>query len=262
MEHPPLDDLSAALDDALPGPRAAQVAAHVAGCAQCRERQATLAWARAYTRALPPVTPGWVGEFQALAPARRARPGSPALVALGLAAGLLVALGLWLVLRPTPAPNQGAPTLADDRAATTPISASLSAATQPATATQAGYPRPLGTALASDLARLAAQSALAQTAAAAPSGTATSLPAASQTAFAAALSATDQALRQAQGAVAGAASPAPLAPTAGGLTTPAATVPAPVSPMPAAPAAPEWLPLVAAAVLCLSLGLLLLARRR
>jgi hypothetical protein len=267
MEHPPLDDLSAALDEALSGPRAAQLSAHLAGCAECRERQALLALARAYSHALPPVTgSAAIDYFRAgSAPRRSMSRRVLTLILIGLGLLLLAALGLWRLAQPSAPPSAPSAPVADGTTPGMPTPGP-GAATGRASATQAGYPRPLGTALASDLARLAALAALAQTAAAAPvpSGTATLLPPApTQTAFAAALAATEQAGRQLQGGGAAAASlTPPTVPVAGSPSAAALATPEPLSPRPTAPAAPEWLPLVAVAVLCLGLGLLLLARRR
>jgi hypothetical protein len=53
-QHISIEDLSAHLDDALPPARRDLVDAHLASCADCRAEQASLAWADAFARSLPP----------------------------------------------------------------------------------------------------------------------------------------------------------------------------------------------------------------
>lgn len=53
IDHIPLEDLSARLDDALPPTRCAQIDAHVAVCDACRSELASLRWTVRFLRAMP-----------------------------------------------------------------------------------------------------------------------------------------------------------------------------------------------------------------
>lgn len=53
IDHIPLEDLSARLDDALPPTRCAQIDAHVAVCDACRSELASLQWTVRFLRAMP-----------------------------------------------------------------------------------------------------------------------------------------------------------------------------------------------------------------
>lgn len=105
-KHISIDDLSAHIDGTLPPARRDLVDAHLATCADCRAERASLAWADAFARSLPPAElPDGLSfavpvpdapVLQAIPAIRRPRLGW--MLVGSLAAMLLVAVGLGRLL--------------------------------------------------------------------------------------------------------------------------------------------------------------------